>query len=208
MKTFASALLFTVAVLGKDLPDDFEPILNDSDDIIFWNEIRAYNDYSRNAWLGVFQGLYGMGGHVDRPTEECFGTWIPEKMENLYNFAHVVQADAMNIDMDIAAGASYDAVDLMFLNDKYCHFRVTMKDLYQYCAETDSCTMDIMMENLQKNAFNIITQVSTAASIFMEQPWEEMDTDGRSYALNQMGHSMSSLYADLIGFNASKVHRK
>ena len=52
------------------------------------------------------------------------------------------------------------------------------------------------MENMQKNAFGIITQMSTAASIFKEQPWEEMDQDSREYALNQMGHSVAALYAD------------
>ena len=40
------------------------------------------------------------------------------------------------------------------------------------------------MENMQKNAFGIITQLSTAASIFKEQPWEEMDKESREYALN------------------------
>ena len=47
--------------------------------------------------------------------------------------------------------------------------------------------------------------MSTAASIFKEQPWEEMDQDSREYALNQMGHSMAALYADLIGFSAVKM---
>ena len=32
-----------------------------------------------------------------------------------------------------------------------------------------------------------------------------MDKEARAYALNQMGHSMASLFADLIGFNAYAV---
>ena len=151
MKTFASAIFLAAVVCAKDMPDmdpDFAPILDNEDDVMYWNNIRNYNDYSRNMWLGVFQGLYGMGGRIDRPAEECFGAWIPEKMENLYNFAHLTQKDAMNIDMDQAASASYDAVDLVFLNDKYCHFRTAIKDVYGYCSSTDDCTFNVMMENL------------------------------------------------------------
>jgi hypothetical protein len=47
--------------------------------------------------------------------------------------------------------------------------------------------------------------MSTAASIFKEQPWEEMDQDSREYALSQMGHSVAAMYADLIGFSAQKM---
>ena len=32
-----------------------------------------------------------------------------------------------------------------------------------------------------------------------------MDEENRAYALSQMGHSIASLFADLIGFSASKV---
>ena len=107
--------------------------------------------------------------------------------------------------MDEAATASYDMVDLMFLNDQYCHFRTTFWNVYDYCQTTEECQMSKMLENMQKNAFNIITQVSSAASTFKSQPWEEMDKEGRGYALNQMGHSVSNLFSDLIGFNASKI---
>ena len=47
--------------------------------------------------------------------------------------------------------------------------------------------------------------MSTAASIFKEQPWEEMDQESREYALNQLGHSLAALYADLTGFSATKM---
>ena len=146
-----------------------------------------------------------MGGSVDRPTEDCFGTWIPEKMQDLVRFKDILKDDALHVSMDDAAKAAYDVVDLTFLNDKYCHFRQTWWDIHDYCKESDDCAMGAVFENMQKNAFNIITQVSTAASIFKQQPWGEMDTDGRAYALNQLGNSVSSLVADLIGFNATKV---
>ena len=84
-------------------------------------------------------------------------------------------------------------------------------DLHQFCAvdpesdEGSACALGTALENMQKNAFNIITQVSSAASTFKQQSWEEMDRESRGFALNQMGHSIAQLVADLIGFDASKV---
>ena len=90
----------------------------------------------------------------------------------------------MALEVDLAKKSAYNIVDLIFLNDEYCHFRQTYWNVHTYCKETESCDFPTMMENMQKNAFGIITQLSTAASIFKEQPWEEMDQESREYALN------------------------
>jgi len=58
---------------------------------------------------------------------------------------------------------------------------------------------------MEKNAFNIITQVSSTVSIFKQQPWGEMDIKHKSYALNQLAHSASGLFADLTGFNPAEI---
>lgn len=210
MKTYATVLALAAVACARDMPAIVIPTDDEMtvEDKAYWTKIHERNYYSRNAWLGVFQGLYGMSGKIDRPTEDCFGEWIPDKMQELYYFKETAKGNMMEVDMDMAAVAAYDLVDLTFLNDRYCHFRQTVYDVHQYCADDDSCAMGSIMENLQKNAFNVITQVSTAGSIFKQQPWEEMDMEGRGYALNQLGHSIASLYADLIGFNASKVVRE
>ena len=114
-----------------------------------------------------------------------------------------------SVSMDEARSAAYDVVDLMFLNDEECHFRQSYHDVHTYCQkESAPCKATNALENMQKNAFSIITQVSSAAAIFKEQPWAEMDKEARAYALNQMGHSVAQLVADLIGFNGSKVAKK
>ena len=165
--------------------------------------------YAKNLWLGAFQGLYGMSGKIDRPTEECFGEWIPETMDELKAF-HValVTEGIMGVAMEDAEAAAYDVVDLLFKNDEYCHFRKAFWDVHTYCyadEEAQPCAVGNALDNMQKNTFSIITQVSSAASIFKQQPWEEMDKESRGFALNQMGHSMAQLFADLVGFSASKV---
>ena len=61
------------------------------------------------------------------------------------------------------------------------------------------------METAQKNAFNLITQVSSAANLFKQQSWSEMDTDAKVYAVNSFSHAIAGIYADMIGFDASKI---
>merc|ERR1712073_259211 len=161
-----------------DLDDDVKELTEEEINRKYWDSVKQETYYWRNWWLGTFQGLYGMGGQVDRPTEECFGEWIPEKREGLYNVMHTASSN---------------------------FWTLTMED-----AEDDwesPCGVGMVTENMQKNAFNIITQVSSAASIFKQQPWAEMDEEARAYALNQMGHSTASLFADLIGFNAYAISK-
>ena len=100
MKVYAAALLLAAYVSAqetKELPD--EVVIPDIEDEVkelteeeinakYWESVKQETFYWRNWWLGTFQGLYGMGGQVDRPTEECFGEWIPEKREGLYNVMH------------------------------------------------------------------------------------------------------------------------
>lgn len=211
MKTFAAVLLIAAlanAKKSKKIPEIvIEPVVIEEIpdvDEQYWTDISNKNAYGRNMWLGVFQGLYGMSKKVERPDDACFGDWIPSHMRDLYDFSHSGQS-MWQIDVSEAQKSAYDIVDLVFMNDDYCHFRSTYWNVKDFCKESESCEFAAMMENMQKNAFGIITQMSTAASIFKEQPWEEMDQQSREYALNQMGHSIAALYADLIGFSANKM---
>ena len=105
----------------------------------------------------MWQGLYGFAGEDDAPTEDCFGDWIPEKMKELQEFREIVSESWMSATVDQAQTVAYDIVDLLFLNDKYCHFRKAMWDVHNFCLYSESCGSDMVMENMQKNAFNIIT---------------------------------------------------
>ena len=218
MKAFATALLFAAAVSAQqDMPDmdivDMPEIPEEPK--MTWIEWATQeNFYMRNMWLGAFQGLYGMSSKVNRPTEECFGDWIPEKMEQIKEYR---QTSFSKRTMEQHKQAAYDVIDLIFMNDEYCHFRQAMHDIELYCAvpeategeeaATSPCGFGTMLSNMQQNTFSIITQVSSAAAIFKQQPWEEMDEEARGYALNQMGHSMTQLFADLIGFSALKLEQ-
>ena len=63
----------------------------------------------------------------------------------------------MMLNVDEAKKSAYNIVDLIFLNDEYCHFRKTYWNVHSFCKETESCDFATMMENMQKNAFGIIT---------------------------------------------------
>lgn len=106
---------------------------------------------------------------------------------------------------DDAATVAYDIVDLVFLNDKYCHFRKVIWDLHDFCKYGDTCASDMVLDNMQKNAFNIITQVSSTASIFKQTKWADMDAEHKGYTANQMGHSLAGLVADLIAFDPENI---
>merc|ERR1712110_1203001 len=153
MKVFASAVLLAAYVSAKELPEtgdvpqiDVEIDANDLTDEQameeYWDKVKKSNYYWRNWWLGTFQGLYGMGGQVDRPTEDCFGDWIPEKRENLYGVMNTANNNFWTLTMEDAQNASYDVVDLLFLNDKYCHFRSAFWDVHKYCKRPEEAAED------------------------------------------------------------------
>lgn len=113
-----------------------------------------------------------MSSKVERPSDECFGDWITDDIKQLYEFRQTVGSNLMLVEFEDARQSAYNVLDLIFLNDEYCHFRKTFWNLDTYCKSTGSCKFGTMMENMQKNAFGIITQMSTAAAIFKEQSWD------------------------------------
>ena len=186
MKTFASVVLMAAVVSAKKskkmpkpvvvpvvVPEPMDIVIETDEDELFWARTTSKNAYGRNLWLGVYSGLYGMSSKIERPDENCFGDWIPSHMKELSDFKQIASEDIMLIDINEAKKVSYDIVDLVFLNDEYCHFRTTYWNIHKFCKSEETCGFSAMMENMQKNAFGIITQLSTAASIFKEVPWDE-----------------------------------
>ena len=94
---------------------------------------------------------------MERPTDECFGDWIVEKRHEISDFRSHLTHDFWTATVNEARLASYDLVDLVFLNDEYCHFRKAFWDVKAYCATEQSCNASAMLENMNKNAFSIIT---------------------------------------------------
>ena len=116
-----------------------------------------------------------------------------------------MKEDLRSVNFDDAATVAYDIVDLAFMNDKYCHFRKVIWDLHDFCWYGTTCSYDMVFDNMQKNAFNIITQVSSTASIFKQTKWADMDAEHRGDTVNQMGHSLAGLVADLIAFDPENI---
>ena len=173
MKTF---VLFLIAglVASKELPtadvdaptyDDDKPAdenaaegeqVDDAADLEekeeTWEEYWARLDdemlMAKMGWNGVWQGLYGFAGEDDKPTEDCFGDWIPEKMKEVSAFREVLSENWMAADADQAAIVAYDVIDLLFLNDKHCHFRKALWDVHNFCLYSESCETDKVFENM------------------------------------------------------------
>ncbi len=183
MKTFAATLLFAAIASAKKMPVEEVPVMEIEvvDDVMeheetdeeYWQKYKDLNLYGKAIWAGFYTGLYGSDAD-DKPTKDCFGDWIIADLMDLSAFKQELRQTWM-VDMDRAAQISYDVVDLMFLNDKYCHFRHTIWDIKQFCAVEANCKGGDIMDNLQKNAFPLITQISGTVSAFKEQPWAEKD---------------------------------
>ena len=92
-----------------------------------------------------------MSSGIDRPGEDCFGDWITDKMQELGSTQMKMHDEGIwGVTMEEAQTCAYDTVDLIFLNDQYCHFRHTFWDLRGYCnAEDTNCSLSMALENMQ-----------------------------------------------------------
>jgi len=120
--------------------------------------MNNFNYYAKNIWGGMHQGFYGMSMHANKPTDDCFGSWIPDSVHEIATFGDQMAHNFMSVEYDAVETAAYDVVDLVFKNDEYCHFRQTFWDIYSFCKIEGNCS-DVM-NNVQTNAFSMITQVS------------------------------------------------
>ena len=170
-----------------------------------YEKIGGLDFYLKHLWMGCYQGLYGMGHSEDRPTDECFGEWIPEKMKEVSTFYHDLKSNFWTVTYEESMATAYNQIDLLFLNDEYCHFRQTWWDVRAFCHQEGNCVMKDVLTNLQTNAFSLITQVSQAVAVFKQQKWSDMDAEDRGYALTQLGHSTTQVFTDLFNFDVRKI---
>lgn len=61
--------------------------------------------------------------NVAKPDPECFGEWIPDDMEFTYDYFWRLGHDFWSITYEDSTQLAYDIVDMIFLQDQYCHFR-------------------------------------------------------------------------------------
>ena len=198
MRTFAIACAAVAVVSAENLPK--KPVSPHR-----FDKLADFGFYFKNIWSGSYQGLYGMGKLDQRPTEECFGEWIPEKLAEVDAYSKMIRFHMWETTYEESMQAAYDIVDLMFLNDEYCLFRKTIYDVHAFCYQPENCHMKDMLNHLQSNAFSLITQVSQAVAIFKQESWSDMDRDSRGYALSQLGHSTTQIFTDLFDFDVKKI---
>lgn len=105
-----------------------------------WETMNNFNFYARSIWLGMFQGFYGMSMKAKKPTEDCFGNWVPDSAHELVDFAWDVRYNFMGVTYTETETAAYDVVDLLFRNDEYCYFRQTFWDMYEFCHTGENCS--------------------------------------------------------------------
>ena len=163
MKTFAFACLAAVA-LAKQTHRDVSPRSEPAAEVVEvepdqpkaeptptldkYQKLAKVDFYLKHIWLGCYQGLYGMG-HVDeRPSDECFGEWIPDHLREIGAYFHGLKSNFWNTSYDDSMNAAYDYVDLLFLNDEYCLFRKTWWDVRAFCHQPGNCVMKDVFANL------------------------------------------------------------
>ena len=116
---------------------------------LYWEQFEDHMLMARMGWQGVYQGLYGIAGEADAPKEDCFGEWMPEDMEFIADYFHRLGHDFWSITYEDTTELSYDIVDLMFLNDQYCHFRQSIYDIISFCRADDKpCKIGTVLQNL------------------------------------------------------------
>ena len=97
----------------------------------------------------MYLGLYGPSSVIEKLDDDCFGEWIPDDMQFVSNFFERVKGDIWSVTYEDTTQLAYNIVDLMFLNDQYCHFRTTVWDVTNYCkSEGSPCKPEFIMKNL------------------------------------------------------------
>lgn len=185
----------SVPSFGKDAPMGSQEAA--------FNEVKEIVYYIQQTWAGAHQGFYGISMNKKKLEPECFGGWIAEDLEFIYNYFETLSKKGLwEVTYEDTTQLAYDVVDLIFLQDQYCHFRTTITDIIHYCEEEDKpCAGTKILSNLQVNAFSMITQISQVVSSFTSQKWSDMDIESRGYTLHQVGQATTSLVAGILGFH-------
>ena len=58
-----------------------------------------------------------MGKRENRPSDDCFGEWIPEHLSSIKNFYGGLKHNFWKTEIDAAKAVAYDQIDMIFLND-------------------------------------------------------------------------------------------
>ena len=104
---------------------------------------------AKNMWEGMYMGIYGPTSTIDKIDDDCFGDWIPEDIEFISSYFNKMGKNFLSITYEDSTQLAYNIVDLIFLNDQYCHFRGATYALVDFCkSEEKPCKGSLIAKNL------------------------------------------------------------
>merc|ERR1719420_601 len=100
MRTFVIACAAAV-VTAEHLPQ--KPV-----DSHRYDKLADFGFYMKNLWSGCYQGLYGMGRLDERPSDDCFGEWIPEHLAEVDTYTTNMRYHFWEMTYEESKQAAYD----------------------------------------------------------------------------------------------------
>ena len=222
------------AVLSEDQDEEVtkdEDVTEDETSLL--DKIAYEIKMNKALWTGIYSGLYSVTkkGAVPKPTAECLSDWIVEDLRAIENFKTEMFTNFWAIPTSEFSKTWYAAGDLMFKNDDYCHFKLVLHDVSTYCSivpevetstskssdfdfefddpttktPSSNCSGSKMLEHLQKNVFNRITQFSGLAATFNQEGWADLEDEDKAYNFQQLGHTVATIFVDITGFKPTVI---
>ena len=152
-RAIAMGLVAAIAIADEEVTDAAaSPVdgirLSEKEQHVF-DVTRDVVYFIQQTWEGLYFGLYGPTSTVEKIDDECFGPWIPDDMEFIYDYFKRLGSDFWSITYDETTQLAYDIVDMIFLNDQYCHFRTSLYDIINFCQlEEQPCKPSLILGNL------------------------------------------------------------
>merc|ERR1712110_1118035 len=127
MRTFAFVCAVAVVMAKKKKKEEEKPriVPEEVPEVVpevepethksFTEKLATFDFYAKHIWSGCYQGLYGMGRLEQRPSDECFGEWIPEKLVEVGSFYSGLKHNFWQTTYEDSMQVAYDQVDLLFL---------------------------------------------------------------------------------------------
>lgn len=190
------------AVMIDGVPTPIGDLSHEEREEVTFGKIKNVIYLVRETWTGLHQGLYGPTGAAAKPDPECFGEWISDDFQFIGDYFYMMKNDFWAVTYEDTTQLAYDIVDLIFLQDQYCHFRSFVYDIINYCQlEEQPCNGKGVLSSMQTNAFGMVTQVSGVVSDFTANKWSDMDVEAKGYTLHQLGAATSGIVSDILGFH-------
>lgn len=164
-----------------------------------WEQAQEVTTIIRSTWQGVIDGMYM--GKADEVTldDECFGDWMIEDTKQVTDFfGTLFSGHIFEIAYEDAMDASYDIVDLMFMNIEYCKFREVMFGWMVFFKTQEVFGPDFW-KRVQGKAFDFISQVTALTETFSDLGKGET-IQQKAQASYTISKGVTKIFVDFMGF--------